>query len=392
MRLMGRLVIVSLSLLLQSIVPLYAEYGYNLPVGATKVSHKIYDLHMMILYICLAIGFVVYMALFFAVYKHRKSVGAKAKMIHGSLFAEILWTAIPFVLVIIMLIPAVRILTEIVDVREPEMNVKITGIQWKWRYDYLEEGLNFYSNLSTPMAQILGQEPKGPHYLYEVDKPLVLPVHKKVKLLFTSQDVNHSWWVPDLGIKHDCIPGYIGEGWVYIEKPGTYRGQCTELCGMQHGYMPIVVEAKSEKDYMAWLDEQKGKKKEVVSTLPPEKLIDLGKQVYTTNCAVCHQSNGKGMPPALKALAGSEKATGDPGCPISILLAGIEGSAMQSFADQLNDVDIAAVLSYIRNSWGNDDKDLYGPYAGDVIQPIEVASMRKAWMENGEVHQCVKMK
>lgn len=361
-----------------------------MPMGVTKMSHKIYHLHMLMFYICLGIGALVFFAMFYTVFRFRKSKGAKAKHFHGSVWVEVIWTAVPLVLVIAMLVPAVRVLWQINDAREPLINVKVTGKQWNWRYEYLEDGLVFFSNLSTPISQIQGKEPKGPHYLLEVDKPLVLPVHTKVRLLFTSNDVNHSWWVPELGIKHDCIPGYIGEGWLYIEKPGVYRGQCTELCGMQHGFMPIVVEAKTEKDYQEWLTLQKGGTLEVVDTLPVEKLMANGKQIYTTNCQACHQANGQGMPPAIKALAGSKKVTGNIDCPISILLNGIQGSAMQSFAEQLSDEEIAAVLTYVRRSWDNDNQAVHGEQAGTPVQPKDVRVERKKWKEQGKVHACAK--
>ncbi len=238
------------------VVQASAEYSINLPVGVTPVSHQIYDLHMLIFYICLAIGVGVFAALFYAIFAFRKSNGAVAANYHESLWIEILWTAIPLVLVVLMLIPAVRLLSKIDDTSKPVMNIKVTGAQWKWQYSYLEEGIEFYSNLSTSPAQIRGLQPKGKHYLLEVDKPMVVPIHQKIRLLFTSNDVNHSWWVPELGVKVDCIPGYVNESWIWIEKPGMYRGQCTELCGMQHGYMPIVVDARSEADYEKWVRSQ----------------------------------------------------------------------------------------------------------------------------------------
>ena len=238
------------------VVQASAEYSINLPMGVTPVSHQIYDLHMLIFYICLAIGVGVFAALFYAIFAFRKSNGAVAANYHESLWIEILWTAIPLVLVVLMLIPAVRLLSKIDDTSKPVMNIKVTGAQWKWQYSYLEEGIEFYSNLSTSPAQIRGLQPKGKHYLLEVDKPMVVPIHQKIRLLFTSNDVNHSWWVPELGVKVDCIPGYVNESWIWIEKPGMYRGQCTELCGMQHGYMPIVVDARSEADYEKWVRSQ----------------------------------------------------------------------------------------------------------------------------------------
>ena len=241
----------------------WADWTINMPRGVTSISHKIYDLHMMVFYICLFIAIGVFIALFYAIFAFRKRPKAVASDFHESLSIELLWTLIPLVLVILMMIPTVYVMFDLDDTSRPDMTIKISGIQWKWRYDYLDEGVDFLSNLKTSPGMIRGSEPKSPHYLLEVDKPLVVPVHTKIRLLFTSNDVNHSWWVPELGIKMDCIPGYVNEAWVNIEKPGVYRGQCTELCGMQHGYMPIVVEAKSLADYAHWLAEQKLSRKQV---------------------------------------------------------------------------------------------------------------------------------
>ena len=238
-----------------------AEYGLNMPYGVTPTSHKIYDLHMLIFAICCVIAVGVFGVLFYSVVAFRKRPNVKAQQFHDNLWVEIAWTVIPLILVIIMMIPTVSVMVDLNDASRPSMNIKVTGIQWKWQYDYLEEGVGFYSSLSTTPAQIRGEAPKGPHYLLEVDKPLVVPIHTKIRLLFTSNDVNHSWWVPDLGVKKDCIPGYINDAWMKIDKPGTYRGQCTELCGMQHGYMPIVVEAVSEEDYARWVAQQRQSKR-----------------------------------------------------------------------------------------------------------------------------------
>ena len=244
-------------LLLLLAVGVHADWVINMPRGVTPNSHKIYDLHMMMFYICLVIAVSVFIALFYAIFAFRKKPKAVASDFHESLTIEVIWTLIPLVLVGLMMIPTVYVMFDLDDTSRPDMTIKISGIQWKWRYDYLDEGLDFLSNLKTTPGMIRGSEPKSPHYLLEVDKPLVVPVHTKIRLLFTSNDVNHSWWVPELGVKMDCIPGYVNEAWVNIEKPGVYRGQCTELCGMQHGYMPIVVEAKSPADYAHWLAEQK---------------------------------------------------------------------------------------------------------------------------------------
>ncbi len=238
---------------------LFADWTINMPRGVTSISHKIYDLHMMVFYICLFIAVGVFIALFYAIFAFRKKPNAVASNFHESLTIEVIWTVIPLVLVIIMMVPTVWVMFDLDDTSRPQMNIKISGIQWKWRYDYLDEGIDFLSSLKSTPGMIRGTEPKSPHYLLEVDKPLVVPVNTKIRLLFTSNDVNHSWWVPELGIKKDCIPGYINEAWVNIEKPGIYRGQCTELCGMQHGYMPIVVDARSAADYKKWVQLQQQK-------------------------------------------------------------------------------------------------------------------------------------
>ena len=234
-----------------------ADWVYNMPRGVTSISHKIYDLHMLIFYICLVICVGVFCVLFYAMYAFRKRPRAVSSDFHESFTIEFIWTLIPFILVVLMMVPTIYVMFDLDDTSRPDMTIKISGIQWKWRYDYLDEGIDFLSNLKTTPGMIRGSEPKSPHYLLEVDNALVVPVHTKIRLLFTANDVNHSWWVPELGIKKDCIPGYINEAWVNIEKPGIYRGQCTELCGMQHGYMPIVVKALSQSDYKAWLSEQK---------------------------------------------------------------------------------------------------------------------------------------
>lgn len=243
---------------------------YNMPLGVTPISHEIYHLHMLVFYICVVICIGVFFVMFYAVYKFRKSQGAVADKMPGNLTVEIIWTVIPVIILVVMAIPTIRVMMEMRDTAHPDVNVRVTGYQWKWKYEYLDYDIGFFSTLSTPAAQIENKEKKGPHYLYEVDKPLVVPIHKKIRFLFTASDVIHSWWVPDLGIKRDAMPGYITEASAVIERPGVYRGQCTELCGMRHGYMPIVVVAKTEKDYATWLREQRGEK-----TKSEEKMIWL---------------------------------------------------------------------------------------------------------------------
>lgn len=359
--------------------------------GVTPISHDIYELHMLIFYICVVVGILTFGVITYTILKHRKSRGVKAAKFHGNILVEIVWTVVPLVILIGMVYPAAKVLLDMEDTSKADVSVLVTGIQWKWKYDYLDYDISYYSNLATPMAQIEGKEPKGKYYLLEVDKPIVVPIHKKIRFLFTSQDVIHSWWVPELGIKVDAMPGYISDAWAVIEKPGTYRGQCTELCGMMHGYMPIVLEAKTQEDYDAWLA-NKGQEPEVASVgemaavqMPQAEQIDFndttkvlekGLSVYRANCTACHKDNGQGMPPVFPSFVGTSIVVGPAEEHIKILLLGVKGKAMQSYADQLTDEEIAAVITYERRSWGNDDKEKYGEHAGSVVTPQMVADMR----------------
>lgn len=236
-----------------------ADSVLNMTRGVTAVSGDIYDLHMLILWICVFIGIGVFGVMFWSIYHHRKSRGAEPAQFHESTLVEVLWTVVPMVILISMAIPATQVLIRMADASEAELTIKVTGYQWRWHYDYMDEGVGFFSTLSTPREQIYGVAPKGEHYLLEVDQPLVVPVGKKIRILTTSADVIHSWWVPALGWKRDTIPGFINENWTLIEKPGTYRGQCAELCGRDHGFMPVVVEAVSEAEFQEWLARMKGK-------------------------------------------------------------------------------------------------------------------------------------
>jgi len=359
--------------------------------GVTPVSHEIYQLHMLIFYICSIVGILTFGVITYTILKHRKSRGVKPAKFHGNILVEVVWTVVPLVILIGMVYPAAKVLLDMDDTSKADVSVRVTGIQWKWKYDYLDHDISFYSNLATPSAQIEGLEPKGENYLLEVDKPIVVPIHKKIRFLFTSQDVIHSWWVPELGIKVDAMPGYISDAWAIIEKPGIYRGQCTELCGMMHGYMPIVLEAKTQEDYEAWLN-NKGQDMDVavagdigtmqLPALEPidfddlPKVMDKGLSIYKANCTACHKDNGQGMPPVFPSFVGTSIVIGPPEEHIKILLLGVQGKAMQSYADQLSDEEIAAVITYERNAWGNDDKEKYGEYAGSIVTPQMVADMR----------------
>lgn len=352
-----------------------AAWEVNMTEGVTAVSRNIYGLHMTIMTICVVIGLIVFGVMFYSIFKHRKSKGAVPQQFHESTLVEIVWTSIPFLILVLMAIPATKTLVEIYNTDEADVDIKITGYQWKWQYEYLGEDVSFFSNLSTPIEQIHNVRNKNPNYLLEVDEPLVLPVGKKVRFLVTAADVIHSWWVPALAVKRDAIPGFINEAWTNIDVPGTYRGQCAELCGKNHAYMPIVVEAKSEEGYAQWLKDKKSeasRERELNDKVwSMDELMVRGEQVYNKACAVCHQPNGAGMPPIFPALKGSPMATeaDQIGAHVDIVMKGKKGSAMQSFAGQLSEVDIAAVITYERNAWGNN--------TGEMVTPKEIVEYKK---------------
>ncbi|MEM7148678.1 MAG: cytochrome c oxidase subunit II [Pseudomonadota bacterium] len=349
-----------------------ANSQYNMRKGVTDISNNVYQLHMTIFLICCVIGVIVFAIMFWALIHHRKSKGAVPAQFHESTKVEILWTAIPFVILIVMAIPATKTLIAMEDASKADLTIKITGSQWKWHYEYMGENVEFYSMLATPQNEITNLADKNPNYLLEVDKPLVLPINQKVRFLMTSDDVIHSWWVPDFAVKKDANPGFINETWTNINEVGTYRGQCAELCGKDHGFMPVVVEAKTEEDFKTWLAEAKQAKQKAAEAdaalldqvVPKEELMALGEQVYMASCAACHQPTGLGLPGVFPALKGSPIVIGDIKGHIDILLHGKPGTAMQSFAKQLSIKQIAAVITYKRNAWGND--------TGDVIQPSEI--------------------
>ena len=354
----------------------HAAYQWDLPTPVTRVAAEIDKLHVTMMWIILVIFVGVFGVMFYSIYAHRKSVGHKAEHFHENTTVEIFWTVIPFLVLIFMAWPATKTILEIRDTTSPDITIKATGFQWKWGYDYLKgegEGISFLSALSTPQDQITGKEKKGEHYLLEVDNPLVVPVNKKVRVLTTANDVIHAWMVPAFGVKQDAIPGFVRDTWFRAAKEGTYRGQCAELCGKDHGFMPIVVEVVSAEKYSAWVADQR-KKLAAAADDPNKKwtLADLkarGEKVYATNCVACHQANGQGVKGAFPALDGSAIANGAKGRHIEIVLNGKPGTAMAPFGKQLSDTDIAAAITYERNSWGNK--------TGDVIQPSEVKAARK---------------
>jgi cytochrome c oxidase subunit 2 len=337
-------------------VTAYATPGINMPYGASTISHEIYDLHMAAFYICCGIGAITFGVLIFSLFKYRKSKGAKAAHFHEHLGVEIFWTVIPTIILIALAIPATIVLDHIHNTEESALTIKITGYQWKWKYEYLDQGISFFSNLSTPQEQINNKAPKNKWFLLEVDKPLVVPVNTKIKLLVTADDVIHAWWVPEIGVKQDAIPGFINENWVYITKPGTYRGQCGELCGVNHGFMPIVVEAVSQAEFNKWvIEHQPGNaKKEKMAPIPEAVLLKDGKEQYEKSCAMCHQNTGAGLPPSFPPLKASPVVIGPVKINIEKVLHGVPGTAMQAFGEQLDNKALAAVISYTRSAWGND--------------------------------------
>jgi cytochrome c oxidase subunit 2 len=354
----------------------FAEYKLDLRPGVTTVSQGAYEIHTLVMWICVVIGMIVFGAMLYSIIMHRKSRGHKAAEFDDNLTVEIIWTVVPFIILGFMAVPATKVLLAMEDVSNSDMSIKVTGYQWKWHYDYNvgenAQDINFFSNLSTPIEEIKNKATKNENYLLEVDNRVVVPVNKKVRLLFTSNDVIHAWWIPDFAVKKDAIPGYINESWMKTDKIGTYRGQCAELCGTNHGFMPIVVDVVSEADYVAWVA---GKQESAAAaeassnkTWTMAELMDHGKTVYATSCLACHQGGGEGLPPMFPALKGSAIATGDVSKHIDIVVNGKPGTAMQAFGPQLNDADLAALVTYERNAWGND--------TGDLVQPADIKAAR----------------
>jgi len=347
----------------------------NLTEGVTPTSKMVYDLHMLILYIVTVIGILVFSVMCWSIYHHRKSKGAVAEQFHHSTAAEIIWTVIPILILVLMAIPATKALVFMEQTGDAEMTIKVTGIQWKWKYDYLDEGISFVSTLSQDSndARQVGSgiDPKTiENYLLDVDNRVVLPIKTKIRILTTAADVIHDWWVPALGWKRDAIPGFINDNWTYIEEPGIYRGNCAELCGRDHGFMPIVVEAVSKDEYAVWVEEQKSMQLAAAAGADKEwtkeELLAKGAEVYTTNCAVCHMAEGQGMEGLFPALDSSAIVNGPASEMIMQVLNG--KNMMPAWKDLLNDTDIGAVVTFARNSWGNTVKD--------VVQPSDVKAMR----------------
>ena len=350
-----------------------AQNQVNMSPGVTEIGADIFELHMLIMWICVLIGVAVFAVMFYSIYAHRKSKGHQASQFHESTKVEVAWTVVPFLILIAMAVPATSTLLEVYDNDEAELDILITGYQWKWKYEYLEESgepVAFFSNLATSQEEIYNTDKKGDNYLLEVDEPLVIPTNTKVRFLITANDVIHSWWVPEIAVKRDAIPGFINEAWTRVPEEGIYRGQCTELCGAYHGFMPVEVHAVSTEEFDAWMAAKRGaaaaQTQLAMQTLSVDDLMDQGKAVYDSACLACHGAQGQGG--IGNAIAGSAVVMGDLSNHMAVVTKGVSGTAMQAFGGQLNDVEMAAVLTYQRNAFGNN--------TGDVVQPGDITGMK----------------
>ena len=350
-----------------------AQNQVNMSPGVTEIGADIFELHMLIMWICVVIGVAVFAVMFYSIYAHRKSKGHQASQFHESTKVEVAWTVVPFLILIAMAVPATSTLLEVYDNDEAELDILITGYQWKWKYEYLVESgepVAFFSNLATSQEEIYNTDKKGDNYLLEVDEPLVIPTNTKVRFLVSANDVIHSWWVPEIAVKRDAIPGFINEAWTRVPEEGIYRGQCTELCGAYHGFMPVEVHAVSRDEFDAWMAAKRGaaaaQTQLAMQTLSVDDLMDQGKAVYDSACLACHGAQGQGG--IGNAIAGSAVVMGDLSNHMAVVAKGVSGTAMQAFGGQLNDVEMAAVLTYQRNAFGNN--------TGDVVQPGDVNGMK----------------
>src|SRR4029453_18582102 len=356
----------------------HSQNAYTLQAPQTPIAREIYGLHTEVLLIVFGTSVLFSAALFYSIVRYRRSRGHEPAKFADNHLLTITWAVIPVLILVGIAFPATRAVYAMKDTSHPDITVKITGYQWKWRYDYLNEDIGFYSNLSPPRDQIDGSAPKGADYLLEVDKPLVVPVGKKIRILLTADDVIHSWWVPAFGVKQDGIPGFVRDSWFKVESPGIYRGQCSELCGKDHGFMPIVVNALPEKEYVAWIADQQAKKhaSAKADVAAAEKIYTLaelkaeGEKVYTQHCVACHQASGQGLPPTFPALAHGKIATGPLAGAVDIVVNGsAKNPAMTAWRNQLSAVELAAVVTYVRNSFGNESADL--------VQPKDIATARR---------------
>lgn len=393
-----------LTTLLLASISASAEWQMDLTPGVTDISQQVFSIHRQMLYWCIGIGIVVFAIMLYSIFAHRKSRGHEAAHFHESAAVEIAWTIVPFIILVIMAIPATKLLVNMSDTSNADLTIKVTGSRWKWHYEYMDYqgndqiNLAYFSTLATPPSQINrplfaaglfpqgtgkdiyneeGKYPEqGEHYNLEVDKPMVVPVGSKVRLLLTADDVIHAWWLPDFSVKRDAIPGFINEVWFKVpeDRVGIYRGKCAELCGKDHAFMPIVVEAKPAAEFAQWLDEgQKAQQQAAQAasqsldkTFAKEELLAEGEKDYLARCSPCHQATGKGMPPTFPALAGSAIAQGPVDAHITTVRFG--KNAMPAFGNTLSPKELASIITYERNAWGNKPSD-----GVDVVQPRDVA-------------------
>jgi cytochrome c oxidase subunit 2 len=366
--------LVALSLLLISNIVLADWSALNMREGVTQISREVYGLHMLVLWVCVVIGIVVFGVMIVSMLMHRKSLGAIPATFHESAKLEIVWTIVPIVILVVLAIPSTSTLRSMYEAGDSDVDIKIVGYQWKWQYTYLDDDptkeVQFMSALLTPQDEIDNLANKRENYLLDVDEPLVIPINKRIRFLITANDVIHSWWVPDFAVKKDAIPGFVHESWTVVEEPGIYRGQCAELCGKDHGFMPIVVRAVEQSEYDNWLTEKREEAKLAYETVGKrwtmDELMETGAQVYAQSCGACHQANGQGIPPAFPTLLGG-LTKGPIDEHINMVLHGKAGTAMQAFGLQLNPAQLAAVITYERNTWGND--------MGDMVQPSKINEM-----------------
>ena len=350
-------------------------FALNMTRGITDISNEVFELHMLIFWICVAIGALVFSVMFYSMWAHTKKKNPVPAKFHENHKLEIAWTIIPFLILIAMAVPASKTLVKIYDDEAGDVNIQVTGYQWKWGYKYLEDDISFVSNLSTDLDEIYNLVPKGENYLQEVDEMVVIPAGKKVRFLITANDVIHSWWVPAFAIKQDAIPGFVNTAWTVVDTPGIYRGKCTELCGKNHGFMPIVVKVVEQEEYDLWVynKRQEAIKLAELTTKDwsTEELVQRGQEVYEKNCVSCHMAEGQGIPGIFPALAGSEIALYDKERHIEILMEGVQGAAMNSF-DYLSEVELAAVITYSRQAWGNAEEG-----DGEVVVPKDIVEYKE---------------
>lgn len=350
-------------------------FALNMTRGSTDISNEVFELHMLIFWICVAIGVVVFSVMFYSMWAHTKKKNPIPAKFHENHKLEIAWTIIPFLILIAMAVPASKTLVKIYDDEAGDINIQVTGYQWKWQYRYLEDDVSFFSNLSTDLDEIYNLVPKGENYLQEVDEMVVIPAGKKVRFLITANDVIHSWWLPAFAIKQDAIPGFVNTAWTVVDKPGIYRGKCTELCGKNHGFMPIVVKVVEQAEYDDWVYSKKQEAIKLAELTTKEwtaaELVERGESIYEVNCVACHQTSGQGITGIFPALAGSDIVMNNKDRNIEILMEGVQGAAMNSFS-YLSEVELAAVITYTRQSWGNAEKG-----DGTIVVPKDIVDYKE---------------